>query len=386
MEKSILAAGYIGASAINGKKGENEMQEARRQRLAHHLQQENTDACILVPGPNLYYFTGLALHQSERLSLAILTKENQLLFLMPKLEVSKVEQVAHDALFSYTDEQGPGQALAEVQKKLGTLGRVGIEYGHMRVKEWKAVEQLGAQEFVEIEQTVDALRVIKDEQEIEAIRQAVRIVEDSFQAILPRVRAGVAELEVAAELEYEMRKRGSEGTPFDTIVASGYRGALPHGRASDKLIQSGELVVIDFGAIFHGYVADITRTVAVGELDAELANIYEVVRQAQQAAVEAVRPGVTAHEIDETARAIIRDSGYGEYFTHRLGHGIGLCGHEEPYMIQNNPLVLAPGMAFTIEPGIYLPNKGGVRIEDNVIVTEDGCLNLMNLPKELLSL
>ncbi|MBY0054363.1 aminopeptidase P family protein [Brevibacillus agri] len=362
------------------------MPEARRQRLSRYLQQENTDACIVVPGPNLYYFTGLALKPSERLSFAVLTKENRLLFVVPRVELSKVEKLAHDDLFWYTDEQGPDQALAALRQKLGTLGRLGIEEGQMRVKELKAAEMLGAKELVAIDKTVDKLRVVKDEREIAALRQAVRIVEESFTAVLPAIREGVAELEIAAELEYEMRKRGSEGTPFGTIVASGYRGALPHGRAADKLIRSGELVVLDFGAYCQGYVADITRTVAVGEPAPELARIYEIVRQAQQAAVDAVRPGVTAHEIDETARAIIRDSGYGEFFTHRLGHGIGLSGHEEPYMHKQNPLRLEPGMAFTIEPGIYLPDKGGVRIEDNVVVTEDGCLNLMTLSKQLLQL
>ncbi|MGG1658103.1 M24 family metallopeptidase [Brevibacillus sp. NRS-1366] len=362
------------------------MFEARRERLAQLLQQGGTDACVIVPGPNLYYFTGLSLKQSERLSLAIITRENQLLFLVPQVEVSKVEKLAHDHLFWYTDEQGPLKALTELIKALGKVDSIGVEHGHMRVMELKAVEQLGAAGYIAIDNAVDQLRVIKDQQEIDAIQRAVRIVEESFEATLPSIREGVAELEIAAELEYEMRKRGSEGTPFGTIVASGYRGALPHGRASDKLIKSGELIVLDFGAYYQGYVADITRTVAIGELASELAKIYEIVRQAQQAAVDAVRPGVTAHEIDETARSIIRDRGYGDYFTHRLGHGIGLSGHEEPYMRQQNRLLLEPGMAFTIEPGIYLPDKGGVRIEDNVIVTEDGCLNLMTLTKELISL
>lgn len=362
------------------------MFEARRQRLAKLLQQGGTDACVIVPGPNLYYFTGLSLKQSERLSLAIITREKRLLLLVPQVEVSKAEKLDHDQLFWYTDEQGPVQALFELKQALGKLGSIGVEHGHMRVMELKAVEQLGAAGHIAIDKTVNQLRVIKDQQEIDAIQRAVRIVEESFEATLPSIREGAAELEIAAELEYEMRKRGSEGTPFGTIVASGYRGALPHGRASDKLIRSGELVVLDFGAYYQGYVADITRTVAVGELTPELAQIYEVVRQAQQAAVDAVRPGVTAHEIDETARAIIRNQGYGDYFTHRLGHGIGLSGHEEPYMLQQNQLVLEPGMAFTIEPGIYLPDQGGVRIEDNVIVTEDGCLNLMTLSKTLIQL
>nr|AAN04035.1 proline dipeptidase [Geobacillus stearothermophilus] len=226
----------------------------------------------------------------------------------------------------------------------------------------------------------------KDDQEIELFKKAVQIVEESLEATLPYIKPGAVELEIAAQLEYEMRKRGSEGIPFGTIVASGYRSALPHGRASNKVINSGELVVLDFGSIYRGYVADITRTVAVGEITDELKEIYEVVREAQQAAIDIIKPGITAHEVDETARKIIREKGYGNYFTHRTGHGIGLSGHEAPYIMQNNQLVLKPGMAFTVEPGIYLPGKGGVRIEDNIVITENGFINLMSYHKDLITL
>ncbi|WP_238543089.1 M24 family metallopeptidase [Lysinibacillus boronitolerans] len=256
----------------------------------------------------------------------------------------------------------------------------------MRVKEQKAIESLTYDNLCDIGETIRDIRMEKDEHEIALMRQAVQIVEESLAATLPIIQAGISEMEVAAQLEYEMRRRGSEGTPFGTIVASGYRGALPHGRASTKKIETGELIVIDFGAIYKGYVADMTRTVALGEVSPTLKTIYSVVKQANETAIEAIKPGMTAHAIDDLARGIIRDAGYGDYFTHRLGHGIGLSAHEEPYMMQRNQLVLKPGMAFTVEPGIYVQDVGGVRIEDNLIVTEDGYENLMTYSKELIIL
>lgn len=360
---------------------------ARREKLAQRLQKQNIDVAVFVPGPNLYYFTGLLLTASERLQLAVITKEGELIYIVPQVELSKVESIPSDHLFWYTDEQGPAQALVEAKKRLSasTL-TIGIEYRHMRVMEMKAVETLAGTNMVDLETLINSLRMLKDQQEIELMKTAVKICEESLDAVVPRIKSGVSEREIAAHLEFEMRKRGSQGTPFGTIVASGYRGALPHGRASDKIIEQGELVVLDFGSIYEGYVADITRTVAVGKIDDELKKIYSIVKEAQQASVESIRPGITAHNVDEAARKVICDHGYGEYFTHRTGHGLGLSGHEAPYMMQNNGTILEVGMTFTVEPGIYLPGKGGVRIEDNLLVTVDGVENLMNYTKELLVL
>ncbi|MBB6283611.1 M24 family metallopeptidase [Geobacillus subterraneus] len=360
--------------------------EIRRKKLADMMKDNNLDAVVIVPGTNMYYFTGLQLKQSERLSLALLSKEGELTFIVPQVELTKVQEITSSRIFWYTDEQGAGKALSEAKKELGQLGKVGVEYGNMRVMELKATEALGATSTEDASTIIDSLRMYKDDQEIELFKKAVQIVEESLEATLPYIKRGAVELEIAAQLEYEMRKRGSEGTPFGTIVASGYRSALPHGRASNKVINSGELVVLDFGSIYRGYVADITRTVAVGEITDELKEIYEVVREAQQAAIDIIKPGITAHEVDETARKIIREKGYGNYFTHRTGHGIGLSGHEAPYIMQNNQLVLKPGMAFTVEPGIYLPGKGGVRIEDNIVITENGFINLMSYHKDLITL
>lgn len=362
------------------------MYKSRREKLLLYMKEKNIDSVVFVPGATMYYFTGLQLNQSERLTLAILKKDGNLTFIAPKLEFGKVQAIADGAIFSYSDEQGPMKAITEWKEHEGELGCVGVEYGHMRIMELKAVESIGYKSHVDISEGIHQLRMIKDQGEVSLMRKAVKIVEEALEATLPLIKPGVNELDIAAHLEYEMRRRGSEGTPFGTIVASGYRGALPHGRAADKVIEDGEVVVLDFGAVYKGYVADITRTVAIGKISDDFKKIYRIVKEAIEAAIEAVKPGIKIHDIDETARNIIRQAGYGDYFTHRLGHGIGLNVHEEPYIMQNNKQTLQPGMSFTIEPGVYLPGKGGVRIEDNLIVTEEGYINLMSFTKELIVL
>ncbi|MGG2106456.1 M24 family metallopeptidase [Lysinibacillus pakistanensis] len=362
------------------------MYTKRREKLVSLMKKSSIDMAVLVPGPNMYYFTGLHLKQSERIALAIITKDEKLYFLMPQVELNKMDAQNSNATFSYSDEEGPFHALTQLKQQIGLLGIVGVEFDSMHVKEQRTIEGLTYEHLYDIGEVIRELRINKDSNEIQLMRQAVNIVEESLKATLPMIKAGISEMEVAAQLEYEMRRRGSEGTPFGTIVASGYRGALPHGRASTKTIEAGELIVLDFGSIYKGYVADITRTVAVGEISPTLEKIYSIVKQANEAAIETIKPGKTAHEIDNTARAIIQNAGYGKFFTHRLGHGVGLSAHEEPYLMQHNNVVLKTGMAFTIEPGIYVKDVGGVRIEDNLIVTEDGYENLMTFSKELINL
>lgn len=361
------------------------MFQTRREKLVSRMQQ-HMDIAILVPGPNMHYFTGLHLKQSERLTFAVITANNDLYFILPQVELNKVDLSNGGVILSYSDEEGPTLAIQRLKKEIGTLQTIGVEFDTMRVHEQKSIEMLTYENLSDIGESIRELRMKKDLQELAYMRQAVQIVEESLAATLPTIQVGVTEMEVAAQLEYEMRRRGSEGTPFGTIVASGYRGALPHGRASTKKIEAGEFIVIDFGAIYKGYVADMTRTVALGDVSPTLQNIYSLVKQANEAAIEAIKPGTTAQSLDCIAREIIRDGGYGDYFTHRLGHGIGLSAHEEPYLMQRNSLVLEEGMAFTVEPGIYIQDVAGVRIEDNLIVTNNGYENLMTFSKELIIL
>jgi Xaa-Pro aminopeptidase len=215
------------------------------------------------------------------------------------------------------------------------------------------------------------MRAVKDEAEIARLAAAGAAADAAYEQVLHASFAGRRETEVAADLAALLRRFGHEQVDF-TVVGSGPNGANPHHEAGERVIQSGDAVVLDFGGLMHGYGSDTTRTVSVGEPSAELVAVHAVVREAQQAAFEAVRPGVTCQEIDRVARRVIADAGYGEQFIHRTGHGIGVTTHEPPYMVEGETQPLVPGMCFSIEPGIYLAGRFGVRIEDIVVVTEDG--------------
>ena len=229
-------------------------------------------------------------------------------------------------------------------------------------------------------------RLVKDEDEILCVRNAVLMGAGLFHTALKTIRPGVKEVEVAAEMEYAARRAGADGMSFETIIASGERSALPHGRASQAAIPRTGFVVCDFGVILSGYCSDMTRTVHVGHPSVEARAMYEAVRQAQQAGVEAVRPGATVGEVDEAARKVLQKAGFGRFFTHSTGHGVGIEIHEPPRVASGRNEVLQPGMVITIEPGAYIPGKRGVRIEDMVLVTERGCEVLTPTGKELISL
>ena len=234
---------------------------------------------------------------------------------------------------------------------------------------------------------IDELRMIKDRDEVAAIRKAVEIADSAFLHILSFIKPGISEQAVALELEYQMGKLGAEKPAFDTIVASGKRGALPHGKATQKIIQTGDLVTMDFGAVYQGYHSDITRTLCMGTATEKQRELYEIVLTAQLAGVQAVRIGKTGKEIDAVARKIIADAGFGDYFGHGLGHGLGLHIHEDPRLSPaSSQTVLLENMVVTVEPGIYLPEWGGIRIEDTVLVSADGCQILTASSKHLIEI
>jgi Xaa-Pro aminopeptidase len=233
---------------------------------------------------------------------------------------------------------------------------------------------------------VDDLAAVKDAAEISLLKKAISITDKTFSDLLPMIKPGVRELEIAAEISYIQRTYGAEGDAFDTIVASGVRSALPHGRATTKKIARGDLVTLDFGCVYEGYHSDMTRTVAVGRASSEAKKIYHLVLEAQERAIESARAGQKTKDLDAVARNIIRKGGYDRYFRHSLGHGIGLQIHEAPRISVQGRGVLETGNVVTIEPGIYLPGVGGVRIEDDVLIKEGGCSILNRSPKKLLIL
>jgi Xaa-Pro dipeptidase len=266
--------------------------------------------------------------------------------------------------------------------------QVGVEPTRLRVLELRLLEAAAPESgFLSADECLAALRMRKDPAEVEAMKKAVAIAQEALRLTLPSIRAGVQEREIAAELTLQLLRAGSEPEmPFSPIVASGPHSANPHAVPTGRPLAAGDLLILDWGATFQGYISDLTRTFAIGPIDEELEKIYQIVAQANAAGRAAARPGLPAGEVDRAARLVIEGAGYGKYFIHRTGHGIGMEGHEGPYIFAENELVLAPGMTFTVEPGIYLPGRGGVRIEDNVAITEMGAESLSDWPRELVSI
>jgi Xaa-Pro aminopeptidase len=265
--------------------------------------------------------------------------------------------------------------------------RIGFQPRHTTIDRHAMLSgKLNGALLVPHDHLVDALTLIKDKKETDSIRKAAEIVDRAFEFILPEMKAGVRERVVAAKLEYQMLMLGSEGAAFETICASGHRSALPHGKASSKKIRSGDFVTLDYGALVDGYASDITRTVVIGKASARQKKIYDIVKRAQQAAVRKIRPGASTRAVDAAARDIISKAGYGKQFGHSTGHGLGLEVHQGPSLSPRNDSRLAAGMIVTVEPGIYIPGFGGVRIEDDVRVTRSGYEVLTQAPKKLIEL
>ncbi|MXV91380.1 MAG: aminopeptidase P family protein [Acidimicrobiia bacterium] len=265
------------------------------------------------------------------------------------------------------------------------LGRVALEAEHVSWSRYRrfAGEWFGGAELVPSTGVVERLRRRKSPEEVARVAAAAAVADGALAEVLPRLAEGPTEGEVAAELDHLMRRRGASGSAFDTIVAAGENSALPHARPGPRRIEPGDLVVIDFGAIVDGYRSDMTRTVCVGEPRAPGGRVYEVVRASQQAGVEAVADGVSCKQVDAVCREIIDEAGWGEAFLHSTGHGVGLDIHEAPSLSSRSDEVLAAGEVVTVEPGVYLAGTGGVRIEDTVVVTDEGCRRLTCSPKTL---
>jgi len=362
---------------------------SRQDRLYHHLEAAGLPALALVPGPNLRYLTGLAMHPSERLTLAVLRPGRGVLVL-PALEVPRAREFlkVEMELLPWTDEQGPRQALEQLRTLLALPGeRIGVEERAMRLLEWNALQLAFPLRLPEAADPLLAeLRMAKDEAELTAMRQAARALEQGLQAVLERLQPGMTERQVARAWQWATAELGVDNVGEEPIVLAGPRGASPHNVPADRPIEPGELVTLDWVVSVDGYFADITRTVAVREPGPERRRIYELVLQANEAGRAAIRPGVAAEAVDRAARAVIAAGGYGPHFLHRTGHGLGLEVHEPPYIVQGNAQPLAAGMTFTVEPGIYVPGLGGVRIEDDIVVTAEGGESLTTMARELVVL
>jgi len=361
--------------------------ESRLKKLTELLKLYHLDALALVPGANLTYLTGLTMHLSERPTVAFFFAAGRPALILPALETPHAKEVIPYGVdfYPYSDEEGHEAAFLRAEPELALTGKaVGVEYTQMRILELRRLEQIAPDVRVQAaEFLLPQLRMVKDETELAHMRQAVRFTEAALQATVQQIKAGQTELEIQNMLHIEMLRAGARAAAFGSIVVSGPRTASPHTSASERVVQAGDLLLFDFGAAHGGYAADLSRTFAVGQPDPELTQVYEVVKKANTVARRHAGPGTKAEELDRVARQVIEAAGYGEYFIHRTGHGLGLEVHEPPYIVEGNDTVLRPGMTFTIEPGIYLPGKGGVRIEDDVVITQDGCESLTTFSRDL---
>jgi D-alanyl-D-alanine dipeptidase len=338
---------------------------------------------LVTPGPDLLYLTGYApIAITERITMLVIHADGKPAMIVPILErpdAAAAPAAPALSLNDWTDGDDPYEATAAL---LDARGRYAISDSAWAMHVLGLQNALPESSYVSMTKALPMLRAVKGPDELERLAAAGAAADASLEEIVQVRFAGRTEIEIAADLAALLRKHGHSQVDF-TVVGSGPNGANPHHEMGERTIQEGDMVVLDFGGLKDGYGSDTTRTVHVGEPTDEEREVFEIVRRAQQAGYEAVRPGVACEEVDRAARKVIADAGYGEYFIHRVGHGIGLTTHEPPYMIEGEKRLMEPGMCFSIEPGIYLPDRFGVRIEDIVTVTEDGGRRLNNTSREM---
>ena len=358
--------------------------QARQAKLREHLATTRFDGLLISHLPNIRYlcgFTGSA-------GLLLVEEAGSVFFTDVRYDTQAHEEVK--AAKVVISRKGALSSMGEWLGKRRERARgwtIAIEAEHFTIAEKKRLMQVrpAGVTLKDSPSVVERLRMVKDGDELQRIRAAVALGATLFDRALEVLHPGVKEVEVAAEMEYAARQGGAEEMSFPTIIASGARSALPHGRASEQLIRAGGFVVCDFGVILSGYCSDETRTVWVGAVPEDARRAYEAVKEAQQAAIDAVRPGIAVGEVDAAARKVLRKAGLGRYFTHSTGHGVGLEIHETPRVADGQREVLQPGMVITIEPGVYFPGKWGVRIEDMVAVTAGGCEVMTATSKDFLA-
>ncbi len=357
--------------------------ERRMERAGRVAANVGLAGLIVTPGPDLTWLCGYRpTAETERLTALVIAAGRRPRLLVPVLEQPDAERAAGAGAMDVTGWRDGANPYNELAKWLDPQGRYGMSDATWAMHLLGLQRALPESAYGALTEVLPMLRAVKDVHEVERLAAAGAAADATYEAILGVRFAGRREHEVAADLARLLTEHGHSQVDF-TVVGSGPNGANPHHEAGDRVIGDGDMVVLDFGGLKDGYGSDTTRTVHVGEPTAEERNVHDIVREAQQAAFEAVRPGVACQEIDRVARKVIKAAGYGEYFIHRTGHGIGVTTHEPPYMVEGEHLPLVPGMCFSIEPGIYLPGRFGVRIEDIVTCTESGGRRLNETAREM---
>ena len=366
---------------------EDVLMEKQLKELSKWMTEENIDFTFLTSTDNVFYFSSFYSDPHERLLALLLFKNEEPILVCPSMEKNDAKNAGWKFdIIGYSDIDNPWEMIQQkVSAKLSSIKKIALEKEHLNVNRWEAIHTAfpSIESVVSAEEKVNQLRMVKTEKEVAIIKEACKWADYAIEVGCSELAEGKTEMQVLAAIEYELKKKGIAQMSFSTMVLTGKNGASPHGTPGDTKIQKGDLVLFDLGVVVDGYCSDITRTVAFGDINEEQKKIYDTVLKAQLAAIDASKPGTACSVIDLAARNIISEAGYGDFFPHRLGHGLGISVHEFPSLTETNPLVLQEGMVYTIEPGIYVPNIAGVRIEDDVYITKDGAEILTKFPKEL---
>lgn len=353
------------------------MRETRIEGVRAEWKGKSIDALLVSSQDDIRYFSGFT--GSE--ALLLITKGKSTLFVDSRY-ISQARGECKCKGINVIESKNKIKEVSMRTRKLG-LKRVGFEPQQLTVAQHETLKKMGAPDLIYAPDSLEKLRSSKDTGELRLLKKSAGISSKSFLEIVDEIKAGVKERDVAILLEFQIKKNGAEAAPFPFIVASGQRGAMPHGVASGKRMREGEFVIIDFGAVYQGYCSDETCTVIIGKPTKKQKRVYQTVKDAHDKAISVVRPGIKARKIDSAARGLIEKAGLGRYFRHGTGHGVGLAVHEEPRIAPGQEVVIEEGMVFTIEPGVYVPGWGGVRLEDMVRVTSQGCELLSSVSKEL---
>lgn len=362
------------------------MHRERINKFRELIREKGLDFVMITSEPNMFYFSGYSAISLERLvALLIRVDEDQVFLIVPKLEETRAQEkcrLKDFELISYSDQENPVEILEKIIYRGGDQASVGVEEMTPLRHIYPLVNRHPGTRLSMIDETIYSLREIKESVEIETLKRAAEINCRVLSEAIRNVKEGVSEKSLVMHVKNYACEEGADEVSF-ALIQSGRNSAMPHQESTGKIIQRGDIVVLDVGIRYQGYFSDLTRTVVCGSPSNIQVEIFNIVLRAQEAALGIIREGIRAEEVDRAARGTIESSGYGEFFIHRTGHGIGLEVHEPPYIKAGNLSLLKSGMVFTVEPGVYLPNQFGVRIEDNVVVTKDGHINLARLPKSL---
>ena len=361
------------------------MSNSKIEKLQSLLKNEDLDALAIVPGSNFLYLTGGNFHLMERPTILIISKHRKPIAILPVLEIDSFKKLNIESeIFEWQDSDGYQSAFVRAFEQLGAVKKIGIEGQRMRVFESQAIEKASPNiEIINAHKFINTIRLKKNEDEIINLQKAIKIAEKTLYETIKYVDVNKTEMEIKNFLIQQLYHFGAEGIAFDPIVLAGGNSALPHGHSSDYKIKEGDCLLFDFGATVNGYHSDITRTFFVKSASDDQKNFYETVLKANKIGLELSKPGLSLHELDDTVLNTLENSNFSEFIVHKTGHGLGLDVHEDPYVMRKNYELLEEGMVITIEPGLYKKESLGVRIEDDVLITKDGCESLTTFSKEL---